>query len=246
MDPIARLQRLDRRRKRLSDYEARVRMAFWMPATRDRIIGRLAKKFRQASEERSRVLGIINADPALRQRLRAIEQAELRREKGTTPSPERTSDRAAGSLDASPAPSTHAHAAATPRHVLENQALYVVGLTRAERTAKEAYQRAVWYYKWGDWKRDDVPVEEVGRLLTRLKGDLSRARRDRVLAQDAFEEAVRASAPPDTHHLLYREQLLASVPPDEKGHQRGNAFDQWLEDLIGKREPEHVEDEPRL
>ncbi|MFD0986149.1 hypothetical protein [Methyloligella solikamskensis] len=217
-----------------------------MPATRDRFIARLSKKFRQASEDRKRVLDIIEADPTLRQRLRKMEQAELEGPKGAKRSPASPSDRKAAGLDRSPARNAEGRVAITPKPVLENQALYVVGLTRAERLAKEAYQRAVWYYKWGDWKRDSVPVEEVGRLITRLKRDLMRARADRASAQEAFEEAARVSAPPETHHVLYREELLASVPPDEKGTSVRNAFERWLDGRTGKIEPDRVQDEPQL
>lgn len=238
MDPIDRLKRLDRRRDRLNAYEARVRMAFWMPATRDRILARLNKRFREASEERSKVLGQINADPVLRKRLRDLDNAELAERTSPAPSSPKPQHQKA---EAAAGPASKAKVLS--RDTLENQALYVTSLKDTERHAKEAYQHAVWYYKWADWKRDNVPVEQVGGLLDRLKADLGRARKDRALAQESFEQAVRSSAPTNSHHILYREELMASVPKIEKGPVQ-NAFEQWLERRTAKKEPDYAEDEP--
>ncbi|ODA66036.1 hypothetical protein A7A08_03050 [Methyloligella halotolerans] len=242
MDPIARLQRLDRRRKRLTDYEAKVRMAFWMPATRDRFIARLAKKFRQASEERDRILSVINADPAMRQRLREVERAGLEGKESPKRSSDAPSQSAEVTAEESTAPSRPTRDVDMAQPVLENQALYVVTLKRTERRAKEAYQRAVWYYKWGDWKRENVPLQDVETLLDRLKADLNRSTGARLVAEDAFETEVRETCQNDPKHILRREELLAAVPTDKDAGTVRNAFEEWLEKRTG--EIDYEEDEP--
>lgn len=224
MNPLDRLDRLNQRQRRLDEYAARVRMAFWMPKTRDRVLSRISKKFRQNAAERTRVLDLIKADPVLRQRLREREDQVKARQ--------RTKER--GSVGPS------GPAAPLPDK-FHNEAMYVVSLKETERLARDAYQEAVWYYKWGDWKTDGVAVEEVTALLDTLKHEMQRATRSRVEAQQSFEDGIREALSGDPQHIVHREELLASVRRTEPSNSL-NGFQRWL----GERTTERDEPEPEL
>ena len=221
-DLLSRLDRLNARRLRLNAYISRVKMAFWMPKLQKRILFRLHNKLRHVAADRSRLLAHINADPALRQQLRAHERQLA---PSHTPTPAHSLDQRAQDRKP-PIPDS-----------LQNQAESLHSLKAAERLAKTAYQQAVWYYKSGEWKTQNVSAERIGQLLDTLNADLRQSVSARVAEQQSFEDAVRAHNPSDPHHIVEREKLLAAAPKPHPADDLLNAFEQWTK--ANTRQPNH-------
>ena len=216
MSLIDELERLDRQRTRLALYEERARRLWFLPAMRKRFLARFAKRWHEASEKRSRVLGLIQADPAMRAELKAREQAAL-----TTPSlPPRSG---AG---------------------LEKQAAAIHALREQERRCRDVWQDAVWYYKSGEWKRHGLEVGEVTGVLDRFRSQMVEAARQRAQKQSTFEAEVarhyRAQAPANADHILERERLLQEAEratalnrtSELDARPQPNEFEIWLKGRV--------------
>ena len=226
-DLLSRLDRLNARRLRLNAYIARVKMAFWMPKLQKRILFRLHNKLRHVAADRSRLLAHINADPTLRAELRAHQRKAAQSALPTISHQhnQRQSDAAARqqALNIQPKNSPPLNQPES----LQNQAENLHKLRTAERLAKTAYQQAVWYYKSGQWKAQNISAEQVGQLLDTLKADYRQSANTRVAEQQSFEDAVRAHNPSDPHHIVEREKLLAAAPKTHPADDPLNAFEQW-------------------
>lgn len=209
MSLLDELERIDRTRRRLALHEERARRLWFWPSLRKRWLKRFAERWHEATTRRSRILGLIQADPVLRAELKKRERAVVE------------------AAQARPSVSTRE---------LKKEAAAIISLREVERAARDAYQDCVWYYKSGDWKPHGLDVGEVTGVLDRFKSDMARACRARAARQDLFEKKVAEAHPANADHILERERLLRRAwteaglarASEPDGPPAANAFSQWL------------------
>ena len=222
---LRRLDELDRQRFNLYVYETRWRRVFFLPKSQEKALARIEARWERLTRERDRVLSLIYADPNLRSALKQREEARLR--------PRSAQD------------------TAEPDLTLGEFADTVVAARVRERAAKSAYQDAVNYYKWGDYKNDRVDVHRLGHVIDHLKATFLNQQHLRASRQLAFETEVRAQSPGETQSIIQRDELLneanmrrltSTSTSDRDVDDLQQAFETWIRrergDLADQREQE--------
>jgi len=202
MHPVDRLAKVDRQLARLVLYEVRLSRMFFAPKTRDRLRTKLNRRWTALTRQRTHLHQTIMADPALKTEMKDRERLAIA--KSVAERELKMQEKSVHITDAS----------------LRESADDVVALRYNERHAKDAYQDAAWYYKSGQWKNDNVPVDELGLQIDVLRETLKDMQLKRATTQTIFEETVFTKFQGDPEHVLYREQLLQSA------HERAEEFRQ--------------------
>lgn len=169
MDLLQQLATLDRQRGTLEGYIPRLRVARWLlPATVRRFERQINARITGLTEQRSRVLADIRADPHSLRRLEELYGAQEQ--------PASTLPRGTGGQ--------------VPSEELKILGHRVVDWELAEKEKEEQFLDGLGYYSGGLWKKEHVSDEAMDAFIDKLRTERDNTRLSRGAALDAFQRRL--------------------------------------------------------
>lgn len=199
MDLFKQLDKIDQTRQRLYRYEVRLRRLFFARTLRDRQLSRITKRWRALSDERAHILGLIAADPVLKQQ---FEEREHQRRLAALP---------------------HAAEPDALRIAAADLAAYYA----KELIAKQSYQDAVAFAKWADGN-DDIPHKERTDICQRFLTAYRMINSERLSKQKSFEDLVATRYLKHTAAIAARDRYMReAILAQTKAAPTATPFQQW-------------------